>query len=208
MVQTSSSIILNIRQTVDLFAKKFHTEFPLGHSLSENKLVKLTFLIRLWDLREPRLSANTQWKQYQLNCLDSGVLPFTLILARKRLHEGLYRGGEETVFWRIFQIIQSWLYAISSFYFPFYFSRPDSEGFFFLDQIFHSVSLCFWLLAHCTSHLLPHKFLPYQVCLYVTSVSVHVPGYWCRLIMHSKSTFSLLTEGFYFSNLTERELLF
>lgn len=98
MVQTSSSIILNIRQTVDLFAKKFHTEFPLGHSLSENKLVKLTFLIRLWDLREPRLSANTQWKQYQLNCLDSGVLPFTLILARKRLHEGLYRGGEETVF--------------------------------------------------------------------------------------------------------------
>lgn len=63
MVQISSSIILNIRQTVDLFAKHFHTVFPLGLSLSENKLVKLTFLISLWDLREARLSANTQWKE-------------------------------------------------------------------------------------------------------------------------------------------------
>lgn len=60
MVQTSSSTILNIRQTVDLFAKHFHTVFPLGLSLSENRLVKLTFLISLWDLREAQLSAKTQ----------------------------------------------------------------------------------------------------------------------------------------------------
>lgn len=63
MVQTSSSIILNTCQTVDLFAKHFHTVFPLGLSLSENKLVKLTFLISLWDLREARSSASTQWKE-------------------------------------------------------------------------------------------------------------------------------------------------
>jgi len=63
MVQTSSSVILNICQTVDLFAKHFHTVFPPGLSLSENKLVKLTFLISLWDLREARLPANSQWKE-------------------------------------------------------------------------------------------------------------------------------------------------
>lgn len=56
--KTSSSIILNVRQTVELFAKRFYAVFPLRLHLSENKLVKLTFLISLWDSREARLSAN------------------------------------------------------------------------------------------------------------------------------------------------------
>lgn len=122
---------MNIRQTVDLFAKHFHTVFPLGLSLSENKLVKLTFLISLWDLREVLLSAKLSTKkQYQLNCLYSSVLPFALALARKLFYEGVSEEGKK-LFWRTFQIIQSWLYAISPFTFLFVFQDQTLKVSFF-----------------------------------------------------------------------------
>lgn len=82
MFPTSSSVILNICQTVDLFAKHFHTIFPPALSLSENKLVKLTFLISLWYLREARLSANMQWKK-TISAKLSGFKLSSLVLARK-----------------------------------------------------------------------------------------------------------------------------
>lgn len=145
MVQISSSIILNIRQTVDLFAKHFHTVFPLGLSLSENKLVKLTFLISLWDLREARLSANTQWKE----TISAKLSGFKRSSLRPHL-------GQETLTWRTIQrrgrncVLKNFpdnivltVCHFSFFYFPFYFSRPDIEGFFFSGPNF---PLCLPLL--------------------------------------------------------------
>lgn len=138
MVPTSSSVILNICQTVDLFAKHFHTVFPPALSLSENKLVKLTFLISLWYLREARLSANTQWKK-TISAKLSGFKLSSLVLARKHWRT-MQRRGRNCVLKNLPDHIVLTVCYFSFFYFPFYLSRQDIGGFFVLRQIFHSVS--------------------------------------------------------------------
>lgn len=108
------------------------------------------------------------------------------------------RGGEETVL-KNFSDNTVLTVCHFSFCFPFYFSRPDIEGFFFLDQIFYpSSSIHFWLVAqvfYCRS-LCP-------VCLYPMSMCVRVLGCWCSFIELSKRSHSWLSEV-----LTDRELLF
>lgn len=111
------------------------------------------------------------------------------------------RGGEETVL-KNFSDNTVLTVCHFSFCFPFYFSRPDIEGFFFLDQIFYSI-LFHPLLAYGSEHQVFYCRSLCPVCLYTMSVCVHALGCWCSLIEHSESSHFWLSEV-----LTDRELLF
>lgn len=150
----------------------FSYSIPTGTQSFREKIGEINFSYQSVGFERSTVVCQTQYKE-TISAKLSGFKcsSFRPRLGQETLLWRSIRGGEETVL-KNFPDNTVLTVCHFSFYFPFCFSRPDIESFFFLDQIFHSILFHFWLWLRAAVISYCRNLWP--VFLYTISVCVCV----------------------------------